>query len=60
MYFISLLCSKGQLTSFQSFAECKRIMLRRGKLFYEQLIAARGKIAKLANNFFTDGCVRIS
>ncbi|KAK0096722.1 hypothetical protein PV326_004582 [Microctonus aethiopoides] len=39
-----------------SFEECKKIMLRRGKLFYEQLIAARGKIAKLANNFFTDGC----
>ncbi|KAK0182863.1 hypothetical protein PV327_000952 [Microctonus hyperodae] len=39
-----------------SFAECKRIMLHRGKLFYEQLVAARGKIAKLANNFFTDGC----
>jgi hypothetical protein len=32
-------------------------MLHRGKIFYEKLIAARGKIAKLASNFITDGSV---
>ncbi|XP_008551391.1 translation initiation factor eIF-2B subunit alpha [Microplitis demolitor] len=39
-----------------SFAECKGIMLRRGKLFYEKLVNARSKVAKLASNFITDGC----
>lgn len=43
---------------FQSFAECKRIMLGRGKAFYEKLVAARGKIAKAAAQFITDGSVR--
>ncbi|OXU26483.1 hypothetical protein TSAR_003609, partial [Trichomalopsis sarcophagae] len=38
-----------------SFDECKKIMLHRGKIFYEKLVAARGKIAKLASNFITDG-----
>lgn len=32
-------------------------MLRRGKLFYEKLVNARSKVAKLASNFITDGCV---
>ncbi|KAH0568246.1 translation initiation factor eIF-2B subunit alpha [Cotesia glomerata] len=39
-----------------SFAECKGIMLRRGKLFYEKLVNARSKVAKLASSFITDGC----
>ncbi|XP_015182678.1 PREDICTED: translation initiation factor eIF-2B subunit alpha isoform X2 [Polistes dominula] len=38
-----------------SFAECKRIMLHRGKVFYEKLVAARGKVAKVAAHFITDG-----
>ncbi|KAJ8675220.1 hypothetical protein QAD02_011006 [Eretmocerus hayati] len=38
-----------------SYADCKKIMLQRGKIFYDKLIAARGKIAKLASNFITDG-----
>lgn len=38
-----------------SFAECKGIMLDRGKVFYEKLVAARGKVAKVAANFITDG-----
>lgn len=33
-------------------------MLNRGKIFYEKLIAARGKVAKVAANFITDGSVR--
>lgn len=32
-------------------------MLRRGTIFYERLIAARGKIAKEAAKFITDGSV---
>ncbi|XP_015113134.1 translation initiation factor eIF-2B subunit alpha isoform X1 [Diachasma alloeum] len=39
-----------------SFAECKGIMLHRGKVFYEKLVASRGKVAKVAANFITDGC----
>ncbi|XP_067209833.1 translation initiation factor eIF2B subunit alpha isoform X2 [Linepithema humile] len=38
-----------------SFAECKGIMLGRGKVFYEKLIAARGKVAKVAAHFIIDG-----
>lgn len=38
-----------------SFAECKGIMLDRGKIFYEKLVAARGKVAKVAAHFITDG-----
>lgn len=38
-----------------SFAECKRIMLHRGNVFYAKLVAARGKVAKLAAHFITDG-----
>ena len=35
-------------------------MLHRGKVFYEKLVAARGKVAKVAANFITDGCVSVS
>lgn len=38
-----------------SFAECKDIMLHRGKIFYKKLVAARGKVAKHAVRFITDG-----
>ncbi|XP_012268409.1 translation initiation factor eIF-2B subunit alpha [Athalia rosae] len=38
-----------------SFADCKGIMIQRGKLFYEKLFAARGKVAKLAAQFIIDG-----
>ncbi|XP_011705769.1 PREDICTED: translation initiation factor eIF-2B subunit alpha [Wasmannia auropunctata] len=38
-----------------SIAECKGIMLERGKVFYEKLVAARGKVAKVAAHFITDG-----
>lgn len=38
-----------------SFAECKGIMIHRGKVFYEKLVAARGKVAKAAAHFITDG-----
>ncbi|XP_046737180.1 translation initiation factor eIF-2B subunit alpha isoform X1 [Diprion similis] len=37
------------------FADCKRIMIQRGKLFYDKLFAARGKVAKLAAQFIIDG-----
>lgn len=33
-------------------------MLERGKVFYEKLVAARGKVAKVAAHFITDGSVR--
>ncbi|XP_011305433.1 translation initiation factor eIF-2B subunit alpha [Fopius arisanus] len=39
-----------------SFAECKGIMLHRGNMFYDKLVEARGKVAKVAVNFITDGC----
>jgi len=35
-------------------------MLDRGKVFYEKLVAARGKVAKVAAHFITDGSVRIN
>lgn len=35
-------------------------MLDRGKVFYEKLVAARGKVAKVAAHFITDGSVRIT
>ncbi|XP_076297598.1 eukaryotic translation initiation factor 2B subunit alpha [Lasioglossum baleicum] len=38
-----------------SIAECKDIMLRRGKMFHEKLVAARGKVAKVASYFIMDG-----
>lgn len=34
-------------------------MLDRGKVFYEKLVAARGKVAKVAGHFITDGSVSI-
>lgn len=39
-----------------SFAECKKIMLYRGEVFYKKLVAARGKVAKEAAYFIADGC----
>jgi translation initiation factor eIF-2B subunit alpha len=35
-------------------------MLGRGKVFYEKLVAARGKVAKVAAHFITDGSVSIN
>lgn len=32
-------------------------MLDRGKMFHEKLVAARGKVGKVAAHFITDGCV---
>lgn len=43
--------------SFQTFDECKKIMLARGKLFLKRLDEARGKIVKHALKFIVDGCV---
>lgn len=40
----------------ETFAECKQVMLHRGKLFLKKLVEARGIIAKLASQFITDGC----
>lgn len=39
-----------------SFEECREIMLDRGNLFLKNLNEARGKIAKSACKFITDGC----
>ncbi|XP_012163246.1 translation initiation factor eIF-2B subunit alpha isoform X1 [Bombus affinis] len=36
-------------------SQCKGIMLHRGKMFYEKLVAARGKVAKVAAHFIKDG-----
>lgn len=44
---------------FQPFAECKKIMLHRGKVFLKKLKEARGRVAKLASGFITDGCVSL-
>lgn len=33
-------------------------MLKRGNVFYDKLVAARGKVAKVAAHFITDGSVR--
>lgn len=35
-------------------------MLERGKVFYDKLVAARGKVAKVAAHFITDGSVKIN
>lgn len=42
---------------FQTFDECKQIMLERGLLFLQKLEEARGKIVKLAGQFIIDGSV---
>lgn len=44
---------------FQTFDECKQIMLERGLLFLQKLEEARGKIVKLAGQFIIDGSVCI-
>ncbi|XP_066594628.1 translation initiation factor eIF2B subunit alpha [Prorops nasuta] len=38
-----------------SFEECKKNMLQRGKIFYEKIVASRGKVAQVAAPFITDG-----
>ena len=38
-----------------SIADCKEIMIQRGNMFYEKLVAARGKVARVAAHFITDG-----
>lgn len=43
---------------FQSFDECKSIMVHRGKMFLKKLEESRGKVAEQANRFIIDGCVR--
>ncbi|XP_041968326.1 translation initiation factor eIF-2B subunit alpha [Aricia agestis] len=40
----------------ESFEQCEQIMLKRGRIFLDTLLAARGKIAKLAQQFIFDGC----
>lgn len=42
---------------FQSFDECEQIMLQRGRIFLDTLLEARGKVAKQALPFISDGCV---
>ncbi|XP_046391998.1 translation initiation factor eIF-2B subunit alpha [Ischnura elegans] len=39
----------------KTFAECKGIMLNRGKLFLKKLMQAKGKVAQLASSFIIDG-----
>ncbi|XP_072929303.1 translation initiation factor eIF2B subunit alpha [Epargyreus clarus] len=40
----------------KSFDECEQIMLQRGRIFLDTLLEARGKVAKQALPFITDGC----
>ncbi|CAK1579203.1 unnamed protein product [Parnassius mnemosyne] len=40
----------------KSFEECEQIMLQRGHIFFETLLEARGKVAKQALPFISDGC----
>lgn len=39
----------------KSFEECEQIMLQRGQIFLDTLLEARGKVAKQALAFITDG-----
>ncbi|KAJ0177695.1 hypothetical protein K1T71_006568 [Dendrolimus kikuchii] len=39
----------------KSFEECEQIMLQRGHIFLDTLLEARGKVAKEALSFITDG-----
>ncbi|XP_054275214.1 translation initiation factor eIF-2B subunit alpha-like [Macrosteles quadrilineatus] len=38
-----------------SFEECKEIMIKRGRVFLQKLMCSRGRVAKLAAAFITDG-----
>ncbi|CAH2981715.1 unnamed protein product [Chilo suppressalis] len=40
----------------KSFEECEQIMLKRGRIFLDTLLEARGKVAKQALPFISDGC----
>ncbi|CAB3235444.1 unnamed protein product [Arctia plantaginis] len=40
----------------KSFEECEQIMLQRGHIFLNELLEARGKVAKQAMAFIRDGC----
>ncbi|XP_053605764.1 translation initiation factor eIF2B subunit alpha [Plodia interpunctella] len=40
----------------KSFEECEQIMLQRGRIFLDKLLEARGKVAKQALSFISDGC----
>ncbi|CAH2085653.1 unnamed protein product [Euphydryas editha] len=40
----------------KSFEECEQIMLQRGRIFLDTLLEARGKVAKQALPFISDGC----
>ncbi|KAG6441773.1 translation initiation factor eIF-2B subunit alpha [Manduca sexta] len=40
----------------KSFEECEQIMLQRGHIFLNTLLEARGKVAKQALTFISDGC----
>ncbi|KAL0881542.1 hypothetical protein ABMA27_001381 [Loxostege sticticalis] len=40
----------------KSFDECEQIMLQRGRIFLDTLLEARGKVAKQAIPFISDGC----
>ncbi|XP_045535390.1 translation initiation factor eIF-2B subunit alpha [Papilio machaon] len=40
----------------KSFEECEQIMLQRGHIFLRTLLEARGKVAKQALPFISDGC----
>ncbi|XP_023943571.1 translation initiation factor eIF-2B subunit alpha [Bicyclus anynana] len=40
----------------KSFEECEQIMLQRGQIFLDTLLEARGKVAKQALPFISDGC----
>lgn len=51
MRFITL--AKLDITSFE---ECVQIMLQRGRIFLDTLFQARGKVAKQALPFISDGC----
>ncbi|XP_058810734.1 translation initiation factor eIF-2B subunit alpha [Phymastichus coffea] len=44
-----------KIDAARSVDECKQIMMTRGKIFYDTLIKARDKIAKLASTFIADG-----
>ncbi|XP_049870807.1 translation initiation factor eIF-2B subunit alpha [Pectinophora gossypiella] len=40
----------------KTYKECEQVMLQRGRIFLDTLLEARGKVAKQALSFISDGC----
>ncbi|XP_025418845.1 translation initiation factor eIF-2B subunit alpha isoform X2 [Sipha flava] len=52
---VRAVAEKFDIGKTQTFADCKKVMLDRGKVFLKKLTEARNKVAKITLPFFVDG-----